>query len=211
MVTSPTKDEQLDFSKTVEVQWTSVSSDPSTFNLVLVDQTDMTPITVANDVKTSDGSFSLSNFVVTPGSQYKFNIMSDDPQNTGILAQSQTFSITKSGSTSSSSDSVSSATASGSTSTTESGSTITSVTASPTGTAAAASTSDDSSASTTLSTKTKTTAGTSSKTGSATSSGTANASSTGAAAAKSSNAAVPLNGKTFGIAGSVFAGLLMLF
>lgn len=194
MVTSPTKDEKLDFSKTIEIKWSSVSTDPSTFNLVLVDQSNMTPIPVGNNVKTSDGSFSLANFVATPGASYKFNLVSTDPMNTGILAQSQTFSITKSGGTSSSEDSVSS------TSTT---------TSSPTGTDAAATTSDSSSSSTTLTTKT--TAGTPSKTGSASSSETPNASSTGGAPTKTPNAAVALSGKTFGVAGSIFAGLLMLF
>lgn len=202
MVTAPTKDEQLDFSKTVQIEWTSVSTDPSTFNLVLVDQDNMTPITISSGVKTSAGSFSLTGFDAAPGSAYKFNFMSADPENTGILAQSQTFSIIKSGSSSSSSDSVSSTSATASDNA--------SVTASPTGTAATVSTSDASTASTTMSTKTKTSTGTPSKTGSASGSGTANASSTAAAPTKT-NAAVALNGKTFGVAGGIFAGLLMLF
>jgi len=194
MVTSPKKDEKLDFSKTIEIKWTSVSTDPSTFDLVLVDQSNMTPIPVGDKVKTSDGSFSLTNFVATPGAKYKFNLLSTDPQNTGILAQSETFEVTKSGGSDTSSESVSSTTTTSSTST---------------GTAASETTdSTSSSASTTLSTKT--TSGSPSKTGSASTSETANASSTGAAPVASGNAAVALTGKTVGVAGSIFAGLLML-
>lgn len=196
MVTSPTKDEKLDFSTSIEIQWTSVATDPTTFNLVLVDQTNMVPIPIQDNVKTSDNKFTLTNFVATPGSAYKFNFLSDDPLNTGILAQSQTFEIIKSGGASSSESS---------------SSTSTTTTSSSTGTGAATGGSDNSSSTSTSTLSTQTTAGTPSKTGSTSSSGTANASSTGAAATKSSNAAVALNGKTFGVAGSVFAGLLMLF
>lgn len=193
LVTSPTKDQKLDFSSTVEIQWTSVSTDPSTFNLVLVDQTNMVPIPVKDGVKTADNKYTLTNFVAAPGTAYKFNLLSTDPLNTGILAQSQTFQIIKSGGASSSDSS---------------SSTSTTTSSSATGTGAAAGGSDGSSSSTTLATKT--TSGTTSKTGSASTSETANASSTGAAPVKSGNAAVALSGKTFGVAGGVFAGLLML-
>lgn len=201
LVSSPAKDSKVDFSKSVDIIWTSVSTDPSTFNLVLVDQTNMVPIPIQDKVKTSDNKFTLTNFVATPGSAYKFNFLSDDPLNTGILAQSQTFQIIKSGGTPTDDSSSSSS----STTTTDS--------SSSTGTGAATGGSDSSSTSTsdstTLSTS-KTTAGTPSKTGSASSSQTANASSTGAAATQSTNAAVALGGKTFGVAGGIFAGLLML-
>jgi hypothetical protein len=191
MVTSPTKDEKLDFSKSIQIKWSSVSTDASTFNLVLIDQSNVnSPIPISDNVKTSDGSYTLTNFVATPGAKYKFNLLSTDPKNTGILAQSETFEITKSGGTTTSSDSTSSTTS------TETSST----------TAAAGAT--DSSSSTTM--VTKTSSGTPSKTGSATASNTADASSTGAAPVKSGNAAVALSGKTFGVAGGVFAGLLML-
>jgi hypothetical protein len=195
MVTSPTKDEKLDFSSSIDIDWTSVNTDPSTFDLVLVDQDNMVNIPIQSNVKTSDNKFTLTNFVVTPGAAYKFNFLSTDPENTGILAQSQTFEIIKSGGAS----------------TSESSSTTASTTtSSPTGTGTAAGGSNTSSSSTTT-LVTTTTSGTPSKTGSASSSETANASSTGAPATKSSNAAVALNGKTFGVAGSIFAGLLMLF
>ncbi|OIW25375.1 hypothetical protein CONLIGDRAFT_636426 [Coniochaeta ligniaria NRRL 30616] len=193
MVTSPTKDQKVDFSSSIDIVWTSVSTDPSTFDLVLVDQTNMVPIPIKTGVKTSDNKYTLTNFVATPGSAYKFNFLSTDPLNTGILAQSQTFEIIKSGGASTSDSS---------------SSTSTTTTSSSTGTGVAAGGSD--STSTTLSTKT-TTSGTPSKTGSAAASDTANASSSATTPVKSGNAAVALNGKTFGVAGSVFAGLLMLF
>lgn len=191
MVTSPTKDQKLDFSKSIEITWTSVSTDPTTFQLVLVDQTTMVPITIEEKVNTKDNKFTLTNFVATPGAKYKFNLLSNDPMNTGILAQSETFEITKSGSTSSSESTTS---------------TTTSDASSPTGTNSDSTTTDDS---TTLTTKT--TAGTPAKTSGAGNPGatTANASSTGAPSTKT-NAAVALD-RTFGVAGGLLAGLLMLF
>lgn len=186
MVTSPTKDQKLDFSSTIDVTWTSVATDPTTFTLVIVDQTTMNPVTVDSAVKTSTLKYSLTNFVVTPGSKYKFNLLSNDPMNTGILAQSETFEITKSGKPASSSTTSTDA-------------------ASATGGAGSSPGAD--SPSSTLSTST--TLSSPSKTGSSTTgTNTANASSS-AAPTKSSNAAVVLD-KTFGIAGGVLAGLLML-
>jgi cobalamin biosynthesis Mg chelatase CobN len=193
LVTSPTKDQKLDFSKSIEVKWTSVSTDPKTFQLVLVDQSTMNPITVEAEVKTSDNKYTLTNFVATPGAKYKFNFLSNDPMNTGILAQSETFEISKSGSTESSTTE-----ASTTTSTTEASSTTTD-------SASESTTTDDSSS--TMSTST--TVGTASRTtgGSSPAANTANASS----APNKTNAAVALD-RTFGVAaGGVLAGLLMLF
>lgn len=199
MVTSPTKDQELDFSKSIEIKWNSVSTDPSTFQLVLVDQSTMVPVTISDSVKTSDNKYTLTNFVAKEGAKYKFNLNSVDPLNNGILAQSETFEISKSGSTATT------------TSTSTSASVTTSTSTRTTGTGAVATVTDTSS-SRTVSTSTRTTAGSSSTSGSATASGSAaNASSTGAAATASHNAAAAINGKTFGVAGGVFAGLLMLF
>ncbi|KAB5566707.1 hypothetical protein GE09DRAFT_1107902 [Coniochaeta sp. 2T2.1] len=167
LVTSPAKDSKLDFSSTIKVEWTSVNTDPTTFELVLVDQNNMTPISISKGVKSSDHEYTLSNFAANPGT-YKFNFLSEDPLNTGILAQSQTFTITKSGGAEES----------------------------------------ESSSSSTITTSTSTPSKTS---GASNASNTADASSTGTAPVKSDNAAAALNGKTFGIAGGLFAGLLMLF
>ncbi|KAB5583224.1 hypothetical protein GE09DRAFT_1078111 [Coniochaeta sp. 2T2.1] len=166
LVTSPAKDSKLDFSSTIKVEWTSVNTDPTTFELVLVDQNNMTPISISKGVKSSDHEYTLSNFAANPGT-YKFNFLSEDPLNTGILAQSQTFTITKSG-----------------------------------GPEESETTSSTTSTSTSTPSKTS---------GAANASNTADASSTGTAPVKSDNAAAALNGKTFGIAGGLFAGLLMLF
>jgi hypothetical protein len=197
LVTSPAKDAKLDFSSTIKVEWTSVNTDPTTFELVLVDQNNMTPISISKGVKSSDHEYTLSNFVANPGT-YKFNFLSEDPMNTGILAQSQTFTITKSGSTEEESSSSTSST-----------STTTTSKSSPTGTGAV--TTDGSSSTSTSGLVTKTSSGSPSKTSGATNaSNTADASSTGAPPVNSDSAAAPLNGKTFGIAGGLFAGLLML-
>ncbi|RKU49144.1 hypothetical protein DL546_008167 [Coniochaeta pulveracea] len=207
LVTSPTKNEKVDFSKDVTITWTSVNTDPSTFTLELIDQNNVdSPYIINKEVKTSDNKYTLSNFAAAPaGSSYKFNFISNDPQNTGILAQSQTFEITKAAEESSSSSS-SSASSTSTESSTESSSTTASATVITTAVTGSVTTTDSAGSTTTMKTvssKTSTASATAETSG-------ANASSTGSASATATNAAVVLD-KTFAVGGGLLAALLMAF
>jgi len=124
-VTSPGQGAVVDVTKSYSVTWTSVSTDETSFNLVLVNQ-QVNPsvnINVASNVQTSAGSYSFSGLSgVTPGNGYQFNLVSIG--NNGILAQSQQFTVSSSGGSTSAGSSASAATssASGSGVTTSSGS-----------------------------------------------------------------------------------------
>lgn len=100
-VNSPAMGAVLDLSKSNTVTWSTVSTDPSTFNLVLVNN-HVNPsfkLAIASNVKSSSGSYTVSpQSGVSPGDGYQFNLESTDPQNTGILAQSQQFTVASSGS-----------------------------------------------------------------------------------------------------------------
>lgn len=204
LVTSPAKDAQVDFSKDVTITWTSVNTDPSTFTLELVDQSNVnSPIIINKDVKTSDDKYTLSNFVAPTGSTYKFNFISNDPENSGILAQSQSFEIVKSGESSSSSASASASATDSTTSTSSGTAEPTVVTTAVTGSVTTTDSAGVTTTMKTVSSKTSTASATAKTSG-------ANASSTGAAAATSSNAAVVLD-KTFAVGGGLLAALLMAF
>ncbi|GFF25084.1 UPF0619 GPI-anchored membrane protein AFUA_3G00880 [Aspergillus udagawae] len=138
-ITSPQKDQDVDLSEKTKVEWSSVSSDPSSFDIYLVKMNSYPPINklVAENVKTSDGSYTIDGLSADSGSGYQVNFVSKDPKNTGILAQSQQFKVESSGS-STTSDSASSTTATESSSTASHSSTGTvSTTASTSGTASA--------------------------------------------------------------------------
>lgn len=138
-ITSPQKDQDVDLSEKTKVEWSSVSSDPSSFDIYLVKMNSYPPVNklVAENVKTSDGSYTIDGLSADSGSGYQVNFVSKDPKNTGILAQSQQFKVESSGS-STTSDSASSTTATESSSTASHSSTGTvSTTASTSGTASA--------------------------------------------------------------------------
>jgi hypothetical protein len=80
---------------------------------------------VAENVKTSDGSYTIDGLSTDNGSGYQVNFVSKDPKNTGILAQSQQFNVESSGSSSSSSAST---TATGTSSSSTSGTATTTAT-----------------------------------------------------------------------------------
>jgi cobalamin biosynthesis Mg chelatase CobN len=206
LVTSPTKNEKVDFSKDVTITWTSVNTDPSTFTLELIDQNNVdSPIIINKEVKTSDNKYTLSNFDAPTGSTYKFNFASNDPQNTGILAQSQTFEIVKTAAEESSSSSSSSA-SSTSTESTESSSSTASATVVTSAVTSSITTTDASGSTTTMKTvssKTSTASATAETSG-------ANASSSSSPSATATNAAVVLD-KTFAVGGGLLAALLMAF
>lgn len=60
-VTSPSKNDDVNLSKSPKVEWDSVSSDPSSFSIYLVNMNGYPNVhkLVAEDVKASDGSYNL--------------------------------------------------------------------------------------------------------------------------------------------------------
>ncbi|KAK9561838.1 hypothetical protein V6Z79_004690 [Aspergillus fumigatus] len=140
-ITSPKKDQDVDLSEKTTVEWSSVSSDPSSFDIYLVKMNSYPPVNklVAENVKTTEGSYTIDGVSADNGSGYQINFVSRDPQNTGILAQSQQFKVESSGS-STTSDSTSSASATGSVSTSSSSTGTVSSTASASTTASASAT-----------------------------------------------------------------------
>ncbi|KAL2217507.1 extracellular conserved serine-rich protein [Thermoascus aurantiacus ATCC 26904] len=96
-VTSPTKGAELDLTKPNTIKWTSVNTDPDKFNIYLVKNSyPQTKTLIASDVDKSKGSYTFDSLKgVTTGDDYQINLESDEPQNTGILAQSEQFSVTK--------------------------------------------------------------------------------------------------------------------
>lgn len=101
-VTSPAQGSTLDLTKDNKVTWASVSSDPSSFQIQLVNFAVNPPVTqiIKDGVKTSDGSFSLDAVKgVNPGPGYQINLVSTSTQNSGILAQSGQFEVAKAGGT----------------------------------------------------------------------------------------------------------------
>ena len=99
-ITNPAQGSSLDLSKDNKITWNSVSSDPSSFNIVLVNQNVNPPIStnIASNVATSDGSYDLASLSGTSaGPGYQFNLISNDPKNSGILAQTGQITITPAG------------------------------------------------------------------------------------------------------------------
>ncbi|OXV05919.1 hypothetical protein Egran_06315 [Elaphomyces granulatus] len=135
-VNSPAIGAVLDLSKSNAVTWSTVNTDPSSFNIVLVNN-HVNPsfkLAIASNVQSSSGSFTVSpQSGVSPGDGYQFNLESTDPKNTGILAQSQQFTVASSGSaTSGGSASSASSTSSASAASDSAGSSATSVSSLPT-------------------------------------------------------------------------------
>ncbi|OJJ69628.1 hypothetical protein ASPBRDRAFT_45988 [Aspergillus brasiliensis CBS 101740] len=168
-VTSPKKGEDVDLSSSFTVTWDSVSTDPSTFDLYLVNNAVYPSVEkkVASNVDTSKGSYTVSGLSgVTDGNGYQINFLSTSTQNSGILAQSQQFTVeggssstttasaslttsasssstsgsTSTGTETSSSSSISSSSSTGSTTTSESTSTTASSSSSKLTTTSAANT-----------------------------------------------------------------------
>ncbi|EAW16821.1 GPI anchored serine-threonine rich family protein [Aspergillus fischeri NRRL 181] len=201
-ITSPKKDQDVDLSEKTTVEWSSVSSDPSSFDIYLVKMNSYPPVNklVAENVKTSDGSYTIDGLSADSGSGYQVNFVSKDPQNSGILAQSQQFKVESSGS-STTSGSASSASATGSASTSSSSTGTVSSTAS-----ASASASASTKASASASTLSTSASGTASSTSSPTGSGTSASASSTTSPTTSPNGA----GSLAIPAGSLLLGLVAL-
>ncbi|KAJ5089844.1 hypothetical protein N7532_008528 [Penicillium argentinense] len=102
-VTEPKKDAEIDASGSFVVKWSSVDSDPSTFDLYLVNNAVYPNVNkkIASGIDTSDGSYTAKGIDAAAGDGYQVNLLSDSTENTGILAQSQQFNVTGSSDSSS--------------------------------------------------------------------------------------------------------------
>lgn len=101
-ITEPTTGASWDLSKTNTIKWKSVSTDPTEFQLFLVDKSPSTgevQTKISDKVKTSDGKYDLTNFVIAtkPGSRYSVKAIAVTQTNSGQLDESEVFNVTKSG------------------------------------------------------------------------------------------------------------------
>ncbi|TQN63893.1 UPF0619 GPI-anchored membrane protein [Colletotrichum shisoi] len=217
-VTKPAKGEEWDASSSNEITWDTVSTDPKEFEIVVVNQSGFPEVsTTIAKVNSADGKYELKDTDLAAGDRYRINFLSTDPQNSGILAQSEQFSLTDDSDDTSSSGS-SSATASASASASASGSA--SASASATGSSSSASGSAATATVTQTSSGLATVTGSASATASGTAasnasgSGTASGTATGSAASGTSTSA-PSSASalksTLAIFGSVAVAAYMLF
>ncbi|PYH37166.1 GPI anchored serine-threonine rich family protein [Aspergillus neoniger CBS 115656] len=221
-VTSPKKGEDVDLSSSFTVTWDSVSTDPSTFDLYLVNNAVYPTVEkkVASDVDTSKGSYTVSGLSgVTDGSGYQINLLSTSSTNSGILAQSEQFTVEGGSSSTTTAASASMTTSASSSSTSSTGTstgTDTSSTSSSSSTGSSsittASTSTSSTSSSSTSKLTTTTSGANTLSTTASSTRSASASGTSTASASGTETTAPVStGAGMAIAApvSVAAGLVL--
>ncbi|EEA28252.1 hypothetical protein TMatcc_003422 [Talaromyces marneffei ATCC 18224] len=112
-VTSPNRGDKLDLTGSNQVTWDSVESDPTSFDIQIVNEHVNPPLvkTIATNVQTSAGSYTFSKFAVAVGGDYQINLISTEPHNTGILAQSAQFDVSDAVNSSSTSTSTGTSTA----------------------------------------------------------------------------------------------------
>ncbi|KAG8862217.1 hypothetical protein FRB96_001796 [Tulasnella sp. 330] len=101
-ISSPTAGTQIGETGTTLVSWSSVSTDPSNFELVCVDPTQKIRIVLAASVPTTSKSFTVQNTALSLGDNWTINAYSLPDSATGdkggaILAQSGTFDVTVAG------------------------------------------------------------------------------------------------------------------
>ncbi|KAL4907746.1 Ser-Thr-rich glycosyl-phosphatidyl-inositol-anchored membrane family-domain-containing protein [Aspergillus multicolor] len=200
-VTQPEKGAEIDPSDSFTVKWDSVSTDPSSFDLYLVNNAVYPSVEkkIASDVDTSDGSYTVDSISgLEKAGGYQINLFSNEAHNTGILAQSEQFNVTGSDTTSSSSSTTTP------TSTSTSSSTSTSTESETTSTP---STSTETSSSTTTTT-TEAESNTASSSAAGSSSTTPASSSDAAATASASDAPDDLNAGVAMGAPITLAGLM---
>jgi len=94
-VTYPGKNDVVDVSEGVKVTWETVSTDPTSGHIFLVNMAGGgEPYSKdLGKVDLTKGSITISESDVPAGEGYQFNIQSVEKQNTGILAQSEQFEI----------------------------------------------------------------------------------------------------------------------
>ncbi|ODN98061.1 hypothetical protein I350_07703 [Cryptococcus amylolentus CBS 6273] len=112
-VTSPTEDDVWSSSGSQTISWDSVSTDPDTFVIELVESGGQNGVTIVKNQTSSDGSVTVSypDGDWPTGTAFQVNLLS---AKSAILAQSDQFNITESDSSSSSSSSESSSSSSSS-------------------------------------------------------------------------------------------------
>ncbi|PKY03160.1 hypothetical protein P168DRAFT_328227 [Aspergillus campestris IBT 28561] len=99
-ISAPNQDDKVDLSKPYEIKWRNVDSDPTTFNIELVNMNGGSNSSnvhkeVAKDIKVSERSHTIKPvWGIEKGKEYQFNFIREDKKNTGILAQSQHFEVT---------------------------------------------------------------------------------------------------------------------
>lgn len=98
-ITEPQQGAKLDFSGSNTISWTSVDTDPVSFEIVLVSPNNSTiaQSVITNFVNTTENKYTFSNFVAPVGDNYQFNFIGNVGTNNGIISQSQSFAVTKSG------------------------------------------------------------------------------------------------------------------
>ncbi|KAE8155107.1 Ser-Thr-rich glycosyl-phosphatidyl-inositol-anchored membrane family-domain-containing protein [Aspergillus avenaceus] len=194
-VTYPEKGDKIDLSSSFTVKWDSVDTDPSKFDLYLVNNAVYPNVEkkIATDVDSSKDSYDVSGLSgLTDGKGYQINLVSNEGKNTGILAQSEQFNGEGSSESSSSTSSAASTTgtSTASKSETTSATQTTSVSTTATG-------------STTLSTKTA------SSTASASASAHASASGNGTSTAVPTVNAAASYGTSFSAAGLLMGAIAL--
>ncbi|GIK06961.1 hypothetical protein Aspvir_002614 [Aspergillus viridinutans] len=96
-ITSPKSLDQVDMSKSVNIEWQYVQSDPQNFSIVLVNMITQPPVNklIAKEVKASNEKYTVDGVSGIPKANgYQINFVSTGPTNTGILAQSPQFNVT---------------------------------------------------------------------------------------------------------------------
>ncbi|PTU24331.1 hypothetical protein P175DRAFT_0419544, partial [Aspergillus ochraceoroseus IBT 24754] len=98
-ITEPNNNDQVDLSQPYTVKWTTVGSDPNNFTLVLVNSVGHNiQKTIAEMVQSSKSEYTIDKVWGIPvANGYQFNFLSAQKENTGILAQSSQFNVTKVG------------------------------------------------------------------------------------------------------------------
>ena len=100
-VTQPASQASIDVTKENTIEWTTVSTDPSTFSIYLVNENVNLSVSILlkDSVDSSAGSYKFGPLTgVTPGADYQIDFDSTSSTNTGILAQSGQFNVVSSGS-----------------------------------------------------------------------------------------------------------------
>jgi hypothetical protein len=101
-ITGPVTGTTLSTSGNTDVTWTSVSTDPTDFELELVSADQLTKKVLVASVETSAGSYSVPNSDFDLGINFTINAISLPATNFvggGILAQSGVFNVTSTGAT----------------------------------------------------------------------------------------------------------------
>ncbi|KAK3318874.1 hypothetical protein B0H66DRAFT_251957 [Apodospora peruviana] len=99
-ITEPKANAAWDLSVSNKIKWTFVTSDAEEFRIDLIDHSTSpeTSKTIVAKAKRDDGEATITNVSAKPGSKYNIKFIAlDTKENSGQLAESQQFNVTKSG------------------------------------------------------------------------------------------------------------------